>query len=137
MHKYAKQSQQTKAALDILGYVLGAILNLVFYAVVAFGIYYVASNVYEFSYQIFGDRVVEEAPGRDVEIHIAEGESTMDVAEKLYMNKLVVNKTTFYLKVQLFEYKIMQGTFLLNTSMTYDEVLDVITDLSNALPEET
>jgi len=53
------------------------------------------------------------------------------------MNKLVVNKTTFYLKVQLFEYKIMQGTFLLNTSMTYDEILDVITDLSNALPEET
>ena len=86
---------------------------------------------------MFGDRVCEAAPGRDVEIHIEEGESTMDIAEKLYMNKLVVNKTTFYLKVQLYEYKIMQGTFLLNTSMTYDEILDVITDLSNALPEET
>ena len=133
----AKQSQQTKAVLDILGYVLGAILNLVFYAVVAFGIYYVASNVYEFSYQIFGDRVVEAAPGRDVEILIEEGESTMDVAEKLYMNKLVVNKTTFYLKVQLFEYKIMQGTFLLNTSMTYDEILSIITDFTKALPEGT
>ncbi len=133
----AKQSQQTKAALDILGYFLGILLNLVFYAVVAFGIYFVAKNVYEYSYQVFGDRVCEAAPGRDVEIHIEEGESTMDIAEKLYMNKLVVNKTTFYLKVQLFEYKIMQGTFLLNTSMTYDEILDVITDLSNALPEGT
>lgn len=133
----AKQSQQTKAALDILGYLLGVILNLVFYAVVAFGLYFVATNVYEFSYQIFGDRVCEEAPGRDVEIHIEEGESTMEIAEKLYMNKLVVNKYTFYLKVQLFEYKIMCGTFQLNTSMTYDEVLDVITDLSNAIPEGT
>ena len=133
----AKQSQQTKEALDLMGYFLGALLNLVFYAVVAFGIYYVATNVYEFSYQVFGDRVCEAAPGRDVEIHIEEGESTMDIAEKLYMNKIVVNKTTFYLKVQLFEYKIMTGTYLLNTSMTYDEIFDVITDLSNALPEET
>ena len=133
----ARQSQQTKAALDILGYFLGALLNLVFYAVVAFGIYFVATNVYEFSYQVFGDRVCEAEPGRDIEIHIEDGESTMDVAEKLYMNKIVVNKTTFYLKVQLFGYKIMQGTFPLNTSMTYDEVLSVITDLTKALPEET
>lgn len=133
----AKQSQQTKAALDIIGYFLGVLLNLVFYAVVAFGIYYVATNVYEFAYQIVGDRVCEAEPGRDVEIHIEEGESTMDIAEKLYMNKVVVNKYTFYLKVQLFEYKIMQGTFQLNTSMTYDEILDVITDLTKARPEET
>ncbi|MDD5900594.1 MAG: hypothetical protein PUC73_06860 [Lachnospiraceae bacterium] len=133
----AKQSQQTKAALDIIGYFLGVLLNLVFYAVVAFGIYYAATNVYEFAYQIVGDRVCEAEPGRDVEIHIEEGESTMDIAEKLYMNKVIVNKYTFYLKVQLFEYKIMQGTFQLNTSMTYDEILDVITDLTKAQPEET
>ena len=133
----AKQSQQTKAALDILGYLLGLLLNLVFYAVVALAIYFVATRVYEFSYQVVGDRVCEAAPGRDVEIHIEEGESTMDIAEKLYMNKIVVNKYTFYLKVQLFEYKIMQGTFELNTSMTYDEILEVITDLSNAIPEGT
>lgn len=133
----AKQSQQTQAALDILGYFLGALLNLVFYVVVAFGIYFVATNVYEFSYQVFGDRVCEAEPGRDVEIHIAEGESTMDIAEKLYMNKVVINQYTFYLKVQLFEYKIMQGTFPLNTSMTYDEILEVITDLTKAIPEET
>jgi len=38
--------------------------------------------------------------------------------------------------VQLYEYKIMQGTFLLNTSMTYDEILSIITDLTKALPEE-
>ncbi|MGN1084641.1 MAG: hypothetical protein ACI4QX_06535 [Lachnospiraceae bacterium] len=133
----AKQSQQAKAALDIIGYLLGILLNLVFYAVVAFGLYFVATNVYEFSYQVFGDRVCEAAPGRDVEIHIEEGESTMEIAENLYMNKVVINKYTFYLKVRLFEYPIMYGTFRLNTSMTYDEVLDVITDLSNAIPEET
>ena len=82
------------------------------------------------------ETVCEAAPGRDVQIHIDEGESTMEIANKLYMNKVVVNKYTFYLKVRLFEKDIMQGTFLLNTSMTYDEVLSVITDLSNAIVEE-
>lgn len=133
----AKQLQQAKAALDIIGYFLGILLNLVFYAVVAFGLYFVATNVYEFSYQVFGDRVCEAAPGRDVEIRIEEGDSTMEIAENLYMNKIIVNKYTFYLKTRLFEYPIMYGTFRLNTSMTYDEVLDVISDLSNAIPEET
>lgn len=133
----AEKSQSTKAVLDIFGFLLGMILNLVFYAAVAFAIYFVATNVYEYSYQVFGDRVVEEAPGRDVEIRIEDGESTMEIAEKLYMNKIVVNKYTFYLKVRLFEHNIMQGTFQLNTSMTYDEVLSVITDLSNVVQEET
>lgn len=132
----AKQTQHSRAALDIIGYLLGILLNLVFYAVVAFGLYFVATNVYEFSYQVFGDRVCEAAPGRDVKIRITEGESTMEIAEDLYMNKVIVNKYTFYLKTRLFDYTIMYGTFRLNTSMTYDEVLAVITDLSNAIPEE-
>ena len=130
------KSQSTKAVLDIFGFLLGMILNIVFYAAVAFAIYFVSARVYEYSYQVFGDRVCEAAPGRDVQIHIDEGESTMEIANKLYMNKVVVNKYTFYLKVRLFERDIMQGTFLLNTSMTYDEVLSVITDLSNAIVEE-
>lgn len=130
------KSQSTKAVLDIFGFLLGMILNIVFYAAVAFAIYFVSARVYEYSYQVFGDRVCEAAPGRDVQIHIDEGESTMEIANKLYMNKVVVNKYTFYLKVRLFEKDIMQGTFLLNTSMTYDEVLSVITDLSNAIVEE-
>jgi len=133
----AKQSQSTKAVLDILGFLLGIILNLIFYAAVAYALFYVATNVYEFSYQVFGDRVCEEAPGRDVEVTIEDGESSMEIAEKLYRNKVVVNKYTFYLKVRLFEKTIQTGTFQLNTSMTYDEVLSVITDLSNAVQEET
>ena len=126
------KSQSTKAVLDIFGFLLGMILNIVFYAAVAFAIYFVSARVYEYSYQVFGDRVCEAAPGRDVQIHIDEGESTMEIANKLYMNKVVVNKYTFYLKVRLFEKDIMQGTFLLNTSMTYDEVQALADEINNA-----
>ena len=30
----------------------------------------------------------------------------------------------------------MPGTFVLNTSMDYDEILDVITNISNSIAEE-
>lgn len=129
-------SKSTKAVLDILGYLLGVIVNVAFYAAVVYALVFVAKNAYEFSYQIFGDRVVEQAPGRDIRITIEKGESTMAIANKLYMNKLVVNKYTFYLKTRLFDKKIMQGTFDLNSSMTYGEILDTITNLENAVPEE-
>ena len=51
------KSQSTKAVLDIFGFLLGMILNIVFYAAVAFAIYFVSARVYEYSYQVFGDRV--------------------------------------------------------------------------------
>ena len=132
----AKQSEQAKAALSILNFFFRTFLNIVFYAVVAFGIYYAATNVYEFCYQITGDTTCEVEPGRDVTVQIKRGESTMAVCNKLESYKVVKNAYSFYLKIQLFEHKIMPGTFELNTSMTYDEVLDIITDISNSIAEE-
>ena len=60
----------------------------------------------------------------------------MAVCNKLESYKIVKNKYSFYLKIQLFEYKIMPGTFELNTSMTYNEILEIITDISNSIAEE-
>ena len=132
----AKQSEQAKAALSILNFFFRTFLNIVFYAVVAFGIYYAATNVYEFCYQITGDTTCEVEPGRDVTVQIKRGESTMAVCNKLESYKIVKNAYSFYLKIQLFEHKLMPGTFELNTSMTYDEVLNIITDISNSIAEE-
>ena len=33
-------------------------------------------------------------------------------------------------------YKIMAGTYILNTAMTYDEILDQITDYANSIVQE-
>jgi hypothetical protein len=89
--------------------------------------------VYDFTYQVFGDVVVEEAPGVNVEITIPEGTSTMELASKLEMNRLVVNRYSFYIKVKLLNYKILAGTYHLNTSMTYDDIINTITNYANAI----
>lgn len=111
-------------------------LNILFYLIVVMLIIKAGTYTYNFAYQVFGSVAVEAEPGRDVEFQVKKGESTMDIANKLEVSKLVVNKYSFYLKTKLKEFSIMPGTFVLNTSMDYDEILEIITDISNSIAEE-
>ena len=84
-------------------------------------------------YQIFGEVSVQKAPGTDLEFTINEGESTMAIAQRLEYGKLVVNKYSFYIRAKLDTAGagILPGTYELNTSMTYGEILSVITSVNN------
>lgn len=126
----------TNLVFKITSSLVRTFLNILFYLIVAMLIFKAGTYTYNFAYQIFGSVAVEPEPGRDVEFQIKKGESTMDVANKLEVSKLVVNKYSFYLKTKFKEYNIMPGTFVLNTSMDYDDILEVITDISNSIAEE-
>lgn len=136
----AQKSDGTKAVIDVAGFILHLLLNIIFYAVVIFAIYKVGITAKEFCYQVFGTTTMDAEPGINAEIEIGEGASTMEVAAALEMNRLIPNRYSFYLKVKLMDYEILAGTYILNTSMTYDEILNQITDYSNSivqkLPEE-
>lgn len=132
------KTANVKIALKIASFILRLTLNTLFYVLVIYLVVQLSTEAYSFSYQIFGNVAVDEAPGREREIQIRKGESTMSVANKLEVTHMVKNKYAFYLKVKLKEVSIMPGTYLLNSSMTYDEILDVITDQANSLePEES
>ena len=67
----------------------------------------------------------------------------MNVATKLETNKLIPDKYSFFLKVQIGnlgsgkkKYEIKGGTYELNTSMNYDEILSMITDAGKSLEGE-
>lgn len=87
-----------------------------------------STEAYEFTYQIYGAVAVEEAPGAYREVAIDKGESTMNIASKLELNKLVKNKYSFYLRAKLSNSIILPGTYTLNSSMTYNEIFDIITN---------
>ena len=111
-------------------------IAVIFYIAVAYGVKRLAGFSYDFAYQVFGDVAAEAPPGRDVRITIMKGESSMNIADKLENAKVIVDKYSFYVKLKLKEYDIMPGTYVLNTSMSYDEVLDVITDYSQSVEQE-
>ncbi len=131
-----EKSTTGNVVLKITGTILRWMLNILFYVVVVFAIVKAGTFAYNFSFEVFGSVSVEAEPGRDVEFQILKGESTMDIANKLEVSKLIVDKYSFYTKTKLKEYNIMPGTFILNTSMDYDEILSVITDIKNSIAEE-
>lgn len=132
----APNSDGTKIITDIFGFILHLLLNIIFYAVVIFVIYKVGITAKNFCFQVFGDYTMDAEPGINMEITINEGATTMEVASALEQYRLIPNRYSFYLKVQLMGYKILAGTYILNTSMTYDEILEQITNYANSIVQE-
>ena len=110
-------------------------INLIFYFVVILLIVKAATFVYHFSYQVFGSVAKTEAPGTDVTIQIYPGETSMNIAAKLETSLLIVDKYSFLVKMKLKEYNIMPGTYVLNTSMDYNDILEIITDVSKSIAD--
>ena len=111
-------------------------INVIFYVFVFNKISDLAGQSYDISYRVFGDECENEGPARDVRIQILKGESTMNIARKLEDAKLIPDRYSFYLKLKLEEYEIMPGTYKLNTSMSYNDILNEISSISNSVDKE-
>lgn len=130
------KNARTRVALNITSFILRLFLNILFYVAVIFAITRLSTMAYDFTYQIFGNESLEPAPGRDIYIQIKKGESTMNVAGKLEINRVIENKYSFYMKAKLNKQKLMPGTYLVNSSMNYNQILTTITDLSKNLEKK-
>lgn len=132
----ATKSTSVKATLKITSFIIRLLMNIMFYVLVAFLIVNVSKQAFQFTYELYGPVAVENEPGRDILIQIKKGESTMDVASKLEVNRAIVNKYSFYVKTKLEDVAIMPGTYEINSSMTYNDIMEIITDYSKSLIQD-
>lgn len=122
----AKRSQNSKVAIRVTKRILHVLLNAIFYLVVALIVMKGCKIAYDFSYQLFGNVTVTENAGTPREITITDGESTMQVASKLQLNKLIVDKNSFYVKAKIQGLVIQPGRYTLDSSMNYDKIFEII-----------
>lgn len=132
----ATKSATAKITLKVTTFILRLLLNIVFYLLVIILIINASKAVFGFTYQLYGPVSAEKAPGTDITIQIQKGESTMDVASKLELNLAIKDKYAFYVKTKLEKSVIMPGTYVINSSMTYDDILAIVTDLSASVVKE-
>lgn len=123
----------TKTMLNVIKAILSIFLTVIFYMLVVLAISALCKKTYDFVYQIFGNVTAQEAPGTDVSFTIEDGDSSFEIAKRLEYSKIIVNKYSFYIRVKLSTSgskgtAIRPGTYDLNTSMTYGEILSVITE---------
>jgi UPF0755 protein len=133
----ATKSTSVKLTLKITSFVLRLLLNIMFYVLVVILVVNFSRIAYEFTYELYGPVTVDnDTNARKIYIQIEQGESSMDIASKLELNLAIRNKYSFWLKTKLENMKIMPGTYEIYSNMTYDEILDVITDYSASIIEE-
>lgn len=132
------RSQTTKLILGISSFVIHVLLNILFYVIVVMLITKYSGVAFDFAYEVFGEVAAAEAGEtvKDVTITINKGESTMSIASKLEMNRVIDNRYSFYLRAKLFQSNIKTGKYMVNASMTYGEILDVITNYKNSLDKD-
>lgn len=132
----AANSTTVKLTMKVASFVLRLLLNIMFYILIVILTINVSKAAFDFTYQLYGPVSVEKAPGTNIIFQVNKGDSTMDVASKLELNLVIKNKYAFYLKTKLKHSVIMPGTYKLNSSMTYDQVLSVVTDYSQSLIQD-
>ena len=132
----ASKQADAKLALKITCGLFRLVLNVIFYTIVVMCVITFSKKAYDFSYQVFGTVTVDQEPGREVRIRIQKGDSTMQVAEKLEQNKIIVNHLSFWVKAKLSKLNVMPGTYAVNSAMSYEEIFEQISNVENSLTTE-
>lgn len=111
--------------------VIHIFLTVLFYMAVVVMISQIGKQAYDFAYQIFGDVAMDSHSGRDVEMIVTEQEGLRDIAADLKKKGLIKDEKSFYLRSKLSineKRPIVPGTYVLNTSQNYEEILNILTN---------
>ncbi len=108
--------------------IINVVVHILIALVVIIVIYAGAMRCYDFGYRIFTDTPMSLEPGRDVTVIINEGNSTRQIGTLLKENGLIKDVTVFVVQEKLSEYagEIKPGVYVLNTSMTAEEMIAVM-----------
>ena len=99
------------------------------------GIYKLGEYAYTCGYSIVADTAAEPEPGRDMRIALTDDMTTQEVAQLLERRGLVRDADIFWiqLKINKYEDRWRSGEYVLNTSMTPEELMRA---LAGELEEE-
>ena len=122
----AKKKSDTGDQAAVFG--AKSVLKILFYVLVIIVMIYLAQKAYSFGYAIFNQEPVAEAPGQAVTVIIPEDSTVKDIARTLERKGLIEDDAIFLLQERLSGYhgRLLPGTYLLNTSMTADEMMEIL-----------
>ena len=104
------------------------VLKVVLAVVVVMLVYKGATLAYDYGYRVFAEEPMSAAPGFDMDIVVEDGMGPKEIGVLLESKGLIKDGTLFYLQNILSKYKgdLKAGTYTLNTSMTTEEMMAVI-----------
>ena len=118
---------------NTIRFLLALCVNLLLMILVCYGVGTACLQGYHFCYEIFGAVVVEDAPGTEQLFRVNETDTMRDIADRLEQENLIVNSRSFYIRTKLMDPEtvvLRPGEYMLNTSMTYEEIINQMTAAS-------
>ncbi len=119
-------SANARMTVSVLRVLMGLLMNFLFYALALFVIVQLAGTAYAFSYQVFGSQVMDNAPGKSITITVDEKDTMLDVAKTLEQQKIIIGSRSFYVRAILTEKEVHPGTYTVNSSQNYAEILEIL-----------
>ncbi len=122
----------------IIGTIISVSLEIIVVALVVMVLYKYGQEAYNFGYSIFSEETIDEEPGIDKVLTIVDGYSDMDIAQLLKTKHLIKDEKVFWIQMKVFNYSgdIKPGDYTLNTSMTPEEMVAVLTMQEDESEEE-
>lgn len=131
MKQKKQQVDARTMAFMLVRFILGMVINIAVYLLLFLFAIQLCTTAYEYAYQIFGNVAVSSGDGTDVTLSVESGDSSMAVAQRLWNNRVIQNQYTFYIRMKLSTGKrkpVLPGKYTFNTSMTYEDIINMITD---------
>ena len=122
--KKATDQKRYRAAVE--GFT--SVIHVLVLILVVLMLIFLGRQAYRFGYDVFNEKGMEAAPGRDVSVTIPEMSSAREIGEILKEAGLIEDVTVFTAQERLSAYhdKVKAGTYTLNTSMTPTQMLSVM-----------
>lgn len=119
--KKSKKNKQQQL-YNTLQLSIGFGINVIILIVLVQAFYF----AYQFSYDVFSDTVYNLNDNRDIAITVDSGASSMEVAALLEEKGVVEDKYVAFVRAKLTKAAVMPGTYVLQPSMTLDEIYEVL-----------
>jgi UPF0755 protein len=129
-------SRVTNEINKVTGTIISLAAKLILYAVIILLLVEGCTRGYAFGHAIFYATAMEAAPGRDRSVTITEGQPVGDTARMLKDMGLISSDLILQIQMRFYDYEFHPGTYVLNTSMTSKEILQIL-DEGNQEVEES
>lgn len=123
---------------EIVGSVFGIAVKIIVAVVVVMFVYKYAFVAYDYGYRIFGEKPITSGEGRDITVVVSNGDGAKEIGEVLESKGLIRDAKLFVIQEKLSNYsgKIPAGEYVLNTSMTAEEMIEVMATGVSTVEEE-
>ena len=113
---------------EILGTTVQIIVKVAIFAIIIMYVFRAAVAAYDYGYRVFTEEAVSTGEGRIISVSIEGSQSVLDVGNMLQEKGLIRDGKLFVIQELLSENhgNIQPGVYDLNTSMTAQDMLEVI-----------